>query len=120
MLIQSLCGDSAIRENRHTGSWDFVRRYIHLGSAAPQTRLWRNTPSLKILQLDDLTEQYAVQAKQQRQRLASNSANLQQLGFDTVFQRLWHFHLSLRQAQLETGQLLAQSIVLQKDLSSTP
>lgn len=114
MLLQSVCQNPALGIEQSRASWHFVQRFIHLGSSLPNSNLWIESSALSKAQEHDLSSLYASRAAAQREHLRKRQTDLKRLGLDNVFQRLWHFHLCLRQAQLETASLQARRVVLHK------
>ncbi len=77
---------------------DFIKQHIFPGSFIPSvTRLVgaaSTTPSLRLVQLDDLGLDYARTLAAWSDRFAAARAKLLKLGYGDYFQRLWQFYFS--------------------------
>lgn len=114
MLLQTVCQNPALGSEQSRASWDVAQRFVHPGSSLPNSNLWSESSAFSNAQEQDLSSLYASRAAAQTGRLREGQIYLRRLGLDDVFQRLWQFHLCLRQAQLEMGQLQARRVVLHK------
>lgn len=77
-------------------SVDFIKRFIFPGSALPSLSGIQNivsdSTSLEIVDLDDLTTDYAITLRRWRERFFANLGRIQALGVSEEFIRMWHFY----------------------------
>jgi cyclopropane-fatty-acyl-phospholipid synthase len=77
---------------------DFIKKHIFPGSFIPSVSRLVNaagrTRTMKLIALDDIGEHYARTLAAWSQRFAAARDQLDALGFDGRFQRLWRFYFS--------------------------
>ena len=96
-LIQAILIREQIFEKYRRGT-DFIREFVFPGSFLPSNRLIlqtieRNT-NLQLLNYRDITEHYVKTLAIWRERFHSNRTDIQRLGFDERFMRLWDYYLA--------------------------
>lgn len=96
MVIQAI----TIAEQRfrqYIGSVDFIRRYIFPGGCLPNVRVMlehiENETDLNLRDLHDIGLDYARTLADWRDRFEAQLPNVQKLGFNEAFIRLWRFYL---------------------------
>lgn len=96
MLLQSI----TIREQRYEKarqSVDFIQRYIFPGGALPSVGVLMNVlgrdTDLNLHHMEDFGLHYARTLRCWHENLQRSRTQLQQLGYDETFYRLWEFYL---------------------------
>ena len=81
---------------------DFIKKHIFPGSFIPSvSRLVRaaaQTPTFRLVGLDDIGADYAKTLALWSERFECATEQLNELGFDARFQRLWQFYFSYCEA----------------------
>ncbi|MGD8396072.1 MAG: cyclopropane-fatty-acyl-phospholipid synthase family protein [Candidatus Eiseniibacteriota bacterium] len=77
---------------------DFIKRFVFPGGCLPSvgaiaTSIGRSS-DLSIVQLEDLTPDYALTLRHWRERFLAARARVRELGFDDAFIRLWEYYLA--------------------------
>jgi cyclopropane-fatty-acyl-phospholipid synthase len=77
---------------------DFIKRFVFPGGCLPSvgaiaTSIGR-TSDLSIVQLEDLTPDYALTLRHWRERFLAARDRVKALGFDDAFMRLWEYYLA--------------------------
>lgn len=113
-LIQAITMGDA-RFEKQKDKVDFIRKYIFPGgclpsSAAISKAVMKHT-NLHCVGYEDITFHYAKTLEHWRNRFMSKLPDVESLGFDDVFQRMWHFYLAyceggFRQRVIHTGQFV--------------
>lgn len=94
-LIQAI----TIEDTRYKlalNSVDFIKRYIFPGSFIPCTSLMVSTAAnegLKLKYLSDIGQSYALTLREWRKRFLEKLPQVQSMGFDQRFIRMWTFYL---------------------------
>ena len=94
-LIQAI----TIEDTRYKlalNSVDFIKRYIFPGSFIPCNSLMINTAAeqgLKLKNLQDIGQSYALTLREWRKRFHAALPQVQSMGFDQRFVRMWDFYL---------------------------
>ncbi len=94
-LIQAI----TIEDTRYKlalNSVDFIKRYIFPGSFIPCTSLMVSTAAnegLKLKHLSDIGQSYALTLCEWRKRFLEKLPEVQSMGFDRRFIRMWEFYL---------------------------
>ena len=114
MMIQAiLMPDQRYEKALH--SVDFIQRYIFPGGSLPsQGAINHHVGSqtdMQILDVNDITADYALTLGEWRHRCQENRDAMSEQGFDSAFQRLWHFYLcycegGFRERVIATAQML--------------
>ena len=89
ITIQDRYYESARREV------DFIKRYIFPGGCIPAVSVLSEAAShtdLRLVNLEDITPHYAETLRRWRASFAANWAEIQALGYDEAFRRLWEFY----------------------------
>tara|TARA_R110002126_G_scaffold119204_6_gene260023 strand:+ start:562 stop:1899 length:1338 start_codon:yes stop_codon:yes gene_type:complete len=96
MLLQAI----TIRDQRYEQARrgvDFIQRYIFPGGSLPSVsliaELTRNHTDLAMLHLEDIGSHYARTLRHWHHNLTAARGELQHLGYDDAFFRLWEFYL---------------------------
>jgi cyclopropane-fatty-acyl-phospholipid synthase len=101
MLVQAITIDDRAYEVEKA-SRSFIKQRIFPGGSLPSIAsiacdLARHT-DLQLVHLQDLTPHYATTLRRWRERFASHSEELDELGYDERFRRIWELYLSYCQA----------------------
>jgi cyclopropane-fatty-acyl-phospholipid synthase len=117
MLLQSI----TIADQRFEAAKrevDFIQRYIFPGGCLPSIseivrQVARHT-DLRILQLDDLTLDYARTLAAWRDRFLGKLDRVRELGFDDIFIRMWHYYLCYCEGGFRERAIGVQQILFAK------
>ena len=95
MVLQTITIDDQ-RYDQALKSMDFIQRYIFPGGSLPCVSAISKTvgysTSLRILDMEDMTMDYALTIEQWRKRFLSNISEIKNLGFPETFIRMWYFY----------------------------
>ncbi len=94
-LIQAITIEDT-RYKTALNSVDFIKRYIFPGSFIPCNSLMINTAAeqgLKLKHLSDIGQSYALTLHEWRKRFLEKLPQVQDMGFDPRFIRMWDFYL---------------------------
>lgn len=117
MLLQSI-----LIAGQHYQSYirrtDFIRRYIFPGGCLPsigaiQKSVDRVT-DFQMTRMDDYSHDYAVTLKIWRQSFMSQLNEIDRLGYDQKFVRLWHFYLCYCEAAFRERRTNLAQIVFER------
>lgn len=117
MLLQAITiPDHRYDAYRH--SVDFIRRYVFPGGFLPSVRaiaecLGRAT-DFRFFHAEDFGPHYARTLAAWRERFKANISQVQSLGFDQRFERLWEYYLCYCQAGFLERQIGVSQILLTK------
>ncbi|MET4136749.1 class I SAM-dependent methyltransferase [Pseudarthrobacter sp. PvP090] len=99
-------------------SYTWVHKYIFPGGVIPSVRaiedITEKQTGLRVRERLAIGEHYAQTLRLWEERFMARSADVQALGFDEIFQRMWLFYLCYSRAGFETGYLDVQQIVLDR------
>jgi cyclopropane-fatty-acyl-phospholipid synthase len=99
---------------RHTYTW--IHKYIFPGGLLPSVTAIENSLAsstrLRITARDDLGAHYADTLKIWRDRFCAHSDEVDRLGFDEVFNRMWTFYLSYSEAGFRAGYIGVSQLTL--------
>ena len=99
-------------------SYTWVHKYIFPGGVIPSVRaiedITEKQTGLRVRERLAMGEHYAQTLRLWEERFMDRSADVQGLGFDEIFQRMWLFYLCYSRAGFETGYLDVQQIVLDR------
>ena len=99
-------------------SYTWVHKYIFPGGVIPSVRaiedITEKQTGLRVRERLAMGEHYAQTLRLWEERFMACSADVQGLGFDEIFQRMWLFYLCYSRAGFETGYLDVQQIVLDR------
>jgi cyclopropane-fatty-acyl-phospholipid synthase len=102
---------------RHTHTW--VQKYIFPGGLLPSITAIEDTltrcTSLRISAREDFGEHYAETLKIWRDRFAARADDVQRLGFDEVFIRMWTLYLGYSEAGFRSGYLDVSQLTLVRE-----
>lgn len=102
---------------KHTYTW--IQKYIFPGGFLPSPEVLdevtREDTSLRIVQTDSLGEHYAETLRRWDQRFQAAAEEVEALGFDETFRRLWHFYLCYSEAGFASGYLDDLHLVLARE-----
>lgn len=77
---------------------DFIQRYIFPGSCIPSVaalmRSVARKTDLMLVDLEDITAHYARTLADWRERFLARESDVEALGFDASFRRMWEFYLA--------------------------
>lgn len=97
-------------------SYTWVHKYIFPGGVIPSVRaiedITAKQTGLRVRERLAMGEHYAQTLRLWEERFMDRSDEVNALGFDAVFQRMWLFYLCYSRAGFETGYLDVQQIVL--------
>jgi len=101
MLLQAITiDDRAYEVEKISGS--FIRTYIFPGGSLPSLEVIARNLSrrtdMQVLHLDDITRHYVETLRRWRESFAARARELEGLGYDEAFQRLWTLYLSYCEA----------------------
>jgi cyclopropane-fatty-acyl-phospholipid synthase len=99
---------------RHTYTW--IHKYIFPGGLLPSVTAIENSLAsstrLRITARDDLGAHYADTLKIWRDRFCAHSDEVDRIGFDEVFNRMWTFYLSYSEAGFRAGYIGVSQLTL--------
>ncbi len=76
---------------------DFIQKYIFPGGSLPSvtalSRAITHTTDMRIFHLEDIGPHYAKTLREWRERFFKNESQIQKLGYNNSFIRLWEFYL---------------------------
>ena len=95
---------------------DWIQRYIfpggHLPSLSALCEAMTKHSKLMVERLENIGPHYAETLRQWRERLFSKRSEMTALGYDEVFQRMWHFYFACCEAQFAERALANLQLVL--------
>jgi cyclopropane-fatty-acyl-phospholipid synthase len=90
---------------------DFIQRFVSPGGPLPSKTFLRDAPEradLKIVAAENFGESYALTLREWRRRfLEKGPPQVERLGFDAPFRRLWEYYLCYREAGFRSGMIEA-------------
>ena len=99
---------------RHTYTW--IHKYIFPGGVLPSLTAIENSLAsrtrLRITARTDFGPHYAETLKIWRDRFLARAGDVEQLGFDEVFARMWTFYLCYSEAGFRSGYLGVNQLTL--------
>ena len=100
-------------------SWTWIHKYIFPGGLIMSARAIKDSlaahTSLRVVNSMHFGESYAETLRRWRQRFDNNAAEVDALGFDAVFRRMWDFYLAYCEAGFHAGYLDVAQFVLARD-----
>jgi cyclopropane-fatty-acyl-phospholipid synthase len=117
MLLQAITiDDRAYEVEKISGS--FIRTYIFPGGSLPSMEvmarnLARRT-DMQMLALDDITRHYVETLRHWRERFAAHTDELEGLGYDESFRRLWTLYLCYCEAGFAERRICDVQLLLGK------
>jgi cyclopropane-fatty-acyl-phospholipid synthase len=101
MLLQAITIDDRAYEVEKTAK-TFIRTYIFPNGCLPSLevigRCVARETDMRAIQLDDLTPHYVRTLREWRRNFDARTAELQELGYDERFRRLWRLYLAYCEA----------------------
>jgi cyclopropane-fatty-acyl-phospholipid synthase len=95
-LIQAITMDERAFDVEKTGS-SFITSFVFPGGCLPSVeemaRQVRRRTTFRWLDVEDLTPHYVTTLRHWRERFLASTQQLEQLGYDARFRRLWEFYL---------------------------
>ena len=114
--IQSIVMDDALWPRYITGT-DFIQQYIFPGGCLPcPTEFERHAQAagLEVVERFSFGQDYALTLRYWRERFMQRHLEVQQLGFDERFMRLWEFYLAYCEAAFAGGNTDVVQFTLRK------
>ncbi len=109
--------DDRMLASRHTYTW--IQKYVFPGGLLPSTeamdRVTAGHTSLRTVRRDGFGAHYAETLRLWRERFTERAAEVDALGFDAVFRRMWTFYLAYSEAGFRSGYLDVQQILLTRE-----
>jgi cyclopropane-fatty-acyl-phospholipid synthase len=97
-------------------SYTWINKYIFPGGFIPSLQAIEETlrehTTLRVVARRDLAEHYAETLRQWRERFVDRWDDVQRLGFDGVFRRMWEYYLASCEAGFRSGQLGVSQLAL--------
>lgn len=102
---------------KYTYTW--VHKYIFPGGFLPSTEaieeISAKHTTLRVTDRLTMGQHYAQTLRLWDERFAAHSAEVDDLGFDTVFRRMWHFYLEYSRGGFQSGYIDVQQILLERE-----
>jgi cyclopropane-fatty-acyl-phospholipid synthase len=98
---------------RHTYTW--IQKYIFPGGLLPSVTAIGDSLSrtrLRIVAREDFGLHYAETLRIWRERFGARASDVDRLGFDEVFRRMWNFYLSYTEAGFRAGYIDVSQLTL--------
>ncbi|MFE9908869.1 class I SAM-dependent methyltransferase [Streptomyces clavifer] len=109
--------DDRMLASRSTYTW--IQKYIFPGGLLPSTealdRVTTGHTGLRIQRRDSFGTHYAETLRLWRERFGERAAQVDALGFDLTFRRMWTFYLAYSEAGFRSGYLDVQQILLTRE-----
>jgi cyclopropane-fatty-acyl-phospholipid synthase len=100
-------------------SWTWIHKYIFPGGLLPSVQaiddIVRAKTSLRIVDNTGFATSYAETLKRWRERFGANADEVDALGFDETFRRMWTFYLSYCEAGFAARYLDVVQLTLTRD-----
>ena len=91
------------------GSWTWIHKYIFPGGLIPSVEAIEQSvaghTSLHVTDRHHFGASYAETLSRWRDRFDANAEQVERLGFDRTFRRMWHFYLAYCEAGFRAGYL---------------
>ncbi|GAB7006312.1 class I SAM-dependent methyltransferase [Nocardioides sp. AN3] len=102
---------------RNTYTW--MTKYIFPGGFLPSLRAMEETArdrtSLRLRRATGLGLHYAETLRQWDERFAARADEVERLGFDATFRRMWHYYLEYSRAGFASGYLDVHQLLLERE-----
>lgn len=109
--------DDRMLASRSTYTW--IHKYIFPGGLLPSTeaveRVTTAHTNLRTRQRDGFGTHYAETLRLWRERFEERAAQVDALGFDATFRRMWTFYLAYSEAGFRSGYLDVQQLLLTRE-----
>lgn len=106
--------DDRMRAGRNTYTW--IQKYIFPGGLLPSVEAIGEVTAahtdLRVERCDDFGTHYAETLRLWRERFTERAADVDALGFDATFRRMWTFYLAYSEAGFRSGYLHVQQMLL--------
>lgn len=106
--------DDRMRAGRNTYTW--IQKYIFPGGLLPSVEAIDEVTAahtaLRVERCDDFGTHYAETLRLWRERFTERAADVEALGFDATFRRMWTFYLAYSEAGFRSGYLHVQQMLL--------
>ena len=101
-------------------SWTWIDKYIFPGGLIPSEQVIRETlshcTSLEIVDRISFGQSYAATLACWQEQFAERGVDVDRLGFDETFKRMWSFYLAYSEAGFRSGYLdVAQLVLARRD-----
>ena len=97
-------------------SWTWIHKYIFPGGLIPSEQVLRDTSegctSLDVVDRMSFGQSYATTLARWQEQFAEREAEVDRLGFDETFRRMWSFYLAYSEAGFRAGYLDVVQLVL--------
>jgi len=116
-LVQTITIDDRLFARYRRGT-DFIQQYIFPGGMLPSPRVFAEQASRRGLRLGDSHAfgiDYAETLRRWRQRFNRCVGELNAMGFDNRFIRLWNFYLAYCEAGFRAGNIDVMQLELVRD-----
>jgi cyclopropane-fatty-acyl-phospholipid synthase len=101
------------------GSWTWIRKYIFPGGLIPSETAIRAalaaSTTLRVVDRLEFGESYATTLRRWRDLFDARATDVEELGFDRTFQRMWRFYLAYSEAGFRSGYLDVAQFVLGRE-----
>jgi len=109
--------DERLRAVRDTRTW--ITKHVFPGGSLPSTaaidRTCRRHTDLRIVDRLSMGAHYAETLRRWEARCSAAASDLDELGFDARFRRLWRYYLDYSRAGFASGYIDVQQIVLARE-----
>ncbi|MFJ9690917.1 class I SAM-dependent methyltransferase [Kitasatospora sp. NPDC101183] len=99
-----------------SGTYTWILKYVFPGGQIPSVEAIRHTTtrhtSLRVAGCESFGPHYAETLRLWRERFTERAEEVDALGFDQVFRRMWELYLAYSEAGFRTGYLDVQQILL--------
>lgn len=106
--------DDRMRAGRDTFTW--IQKYIFPGGFLPSVEAVEEATAahtaLRVERCDSFGSHYAETLRLWRERFTEQSAQVDALGFDATFRRMWTFYLAYSEAGFRSGYLDVRQLLL--------
>ncbi|AOW95275.1 cyclopropane-fatty-acyl-phospholipid synthase [Rhodococcus sp. WMMA185] len=103
-------------QTRNTYTW--VHKYIFPGGCLPSSKAIESIAAqhttLRVRERSSMGRHYAETLRLWKERFGSASSRAEELGFDEIFRRMWHFYLCYSEAGFRSGYIDAAQLVLER------
>ncbi|NMM84264.1 SAM-dependent methyltransferase [Rhodococcus sp. SRB_17] len=101
---------------RNTYTW--VHKYIFPGGFLPSVRaiedVTERLTTLRVRERMSMGDHYAQTLRLWDEKFTARTEEVEELGFDAVFARMWHFYLCYSEAGFRSGYLDVQQVILDR------
>ncbi|WP_261991356.1 SAM-dependent methyltransferase [Streptomyces sp. OR43] len=112
--------DDRMRAARNTYTW--IQKYIFPGGLLPSVEAIDEVTAahtaLRVERCDDFGTHYAETLRLWRERFTERAADVEALGFDATFRRMWTFYLAYSEAGFRSGYLHVRQMLLTRQESA--